>query len=94
MTGSRRTGARQQTGSVPTPGRVQDAARAMDYYSSSSGYQRGFVPPNAAGTGRNPQYTGPYAMPQSQYSNMNGGTRGFSSGSGNGKKPGGKKNRP
>ena len=91
MTGSRRTGARQQTGSVTTPGRVQDAARAMNYYSSSSGYQRGFVPPNTNGFGRNPKNPAPYAMPQVQYSNMNGGTRGFSSGSGNGKKPGGKK---
>ena len=91
MTDNRRNGARQQTGSVPTPGRVQDAARAMNYNRTSSGYQRGFVPPNAAGSGRNPQYTAPYAAQPVQYSSMNGGTRGFSSGSGNGKKPGGKK---
>ena len=91
MTDNRRTGARQQTGSVPTPGRVQDAARAMNYSRTSSGYQRGFVPPNAAGSGRNPQYTAPYAAQPVQYSSMNGGTRGFSSGSGSGKKPGGKK---
>ena len=73
-----------------TPGRVQDAARAMNYNSASSGYQRGFVPNQYYSSG-NSQPTAPYAVPQNPYSNMSGGTRGFTPGNGNNKKSRGKK---
>lgn len=90
MTVNRRSNSRNPNVPAQTPGRVQDAARAM-MYNTSSGYQRGFVPQNTGRTGGGTQYNPPYAVPQNPCMNTNGGMRGFNSGSGNGKKPGGKK---
>lgn len=79
---------RYRTQPVQTPGRVQDAARAMSF-STSSGYRRGYTPGNN-GAGPVPPYA-PYAMTQNSGLQINRGQRGFSAGNGNGKKPGGKR---
>ena len=79
---------RYRTQPVQTPGRVQDAARAMSF-STSSGYRRGYTPGNN-GAGPVPPYAS-YAMTQNSGLQINRGQRGFSAGNGNGKKPGGKR---
>jgi len=75
---------------VQAPGRVQDAAKAMSF-NTSSGYRRGYVPDSSGYTGFPPASSAPYATPQYSQPNSPRGPRGVSAGNGRQKKPGGKK---
>ena len=79
-----------RTQPVQTPGRVQDAAKAMSF-NTSSGYRRGYVPGSSGNADFPPASSAPYAMPQYSQPNAGSGQRGFSAGNGKQKKCGGKK---
>ena len=75
---------------VQTPNRVQDAAKAMSF-NTSSGYRRGYVPGSNGNTEYPPVSYAPYAIPQYSQPNSTGGHPGVSAGNGKQKKSGGKK---